>query len=164
MKHMILAQKGLWLMSIPPQSVGQSATATGTGMDVRVGRQVCAIYCGGALGAASTAILKFQGKKRSDGNWEDLLNKSGTTLQFPAANLIDAGLGENNVLLGTIVLTEAQVEAYSEVRPIYTRGAEAVANLVAVVLVAFDLYREPNPVEALIPDQLLGTELVSYPA
>lgn len=165
MKHKIPQQYTLKQAHIPPQSVAANATVNGAAIEIgRIGRAIEFEVYGGAYGAAATATLKLQGKRRDTAAWEDLLDKNGAVLAFPPAILADTGLTENNRIPGTFFPTASQAETYSDVRCSYTRGAEAVTTLIAVGATIIDMYSTPNPVEALVPDQLAGLQLVGYPA
>lgn len=160
MKHSNFLQKNFFAVAIAPQSVGNAGSVNGNAIDCnRIGRQITVVMLGGAFGTGVTATCILQGQKKSDDAWEALLDKTGATLAFTPALLADAGLLENGVIYGTVLITAAQAEAYKQIRIVYTRGAEAQTALIAAFYVIDDLYEEPNPVAALLPDALLNKQV-----
>lgn len=132
--------------AIPPQSI-TAATVNGNALSEpwRTARQLAIVFAGGAFTALSSGRLRLQGLLRSDGTtWEDIQSLLSVDLEFPPAKLDDAGAGENGALLGTVDLSDINGVTYKSLRVTYEEETAAVAQLVSIVYVLFDLYSHPS--------------------
>lgn len=132
--------------SIPAQSVSTVTQINGSEIAEpwRDGRQVAFIFNGGAFAGTSSGRLRIQGKKRSDGSWEDLQSpNTATDIEFTATKLDDAGAGENGALIGVLDLADVDADTYSAVRAQWDNEV-AVAMLISVTHLIYDLYERPS--------------------
>lgn len=92
---------------------------------------------------SSDLSCKVIGKKRSDGNWEAVLDKAGAEILFPGAKLEDATDGETVGLLGELDLSRFKAETYSDISLRFINGAATAVVASAWGLVT-DLYSVPS--------------------
>lgn len=126
MKGNLLTKQVIPLVGIPPQNI-QNTTVNGTGVTEaqwRKGRVLTLVALGGAIAAAGVGVLKVQGQKRSDGNWENITQKDGSGIwEVAAARVADAGAIENGVLVGSILVSDID-EKYKAVRAVAQETAD----------------------------------------
>lgn len=146
------------------QSQLKAATGAVNGVDVvepwKKGRELGVVINGGAMAANSSLEIKFQGKKRSDGTYADLLENDGVgTLQVDPLKLDDAAALETGVLIGTLDLNRIDSETYSAIRAVVTENGGSGGGTVQLSITGliFGLYRHPSgTVDELFDRQRYG--------
>lgn len=93
--------------------------------------------------ATTVLTVKVQGKKRSDGLWEDYLDRSGALVKFTQAKIDDGGQADGGVVLGSVNLQSTDSTKYSDLRARVINGA-ATAAVVTLLGIVTPLYTAPG--------------------
>src|SRR5262245_53287241 len=139
------AKVHLLFKGIAAQSVSSITSIDGDAITEpwKLGRRLTFLWIFGAFAGTASGLAIVQGKKRSDGNWENVVDKDGNALQIPAAKLDDAGALESNPAWASVDLSNIDSTTYSALRARFTNEV-AVAMLIACAYILDDLYEIPS--------------------
>ncbi len=137
--------------SIAGQTITGVATVNGAAIvePWRTAAQIAFLINVGAISATFAGTIRFQGLRRDDGTtWEDLTafnqGVGGTALTGGDAKIVDAGAGEDAVLLATLYTQRVLSEIYGSVRISIAGTVAAQTIVVGVVHVLNGQIRKPT--------------------
>lgn len=115
-----------------------NATVNGTSVATpwTEGTEMRFLFHGGAWPATTNLSATVQVQLISDDSWVSLRNSAGTTVEFLATKLDDAGAGEDATVSGTIDLTMIDSDIYKAVRMSVQNSVATSAN----VAVTYEIY------------------------